>query len=104
MAKVIWTEPAIEDVRAIVEHVANDSARYAERLGTGLVEAPRQIETFPHSGRIVPEFDDSGIRELIFGSYRLIYVLREEACYITAVIHASRDIIRHLSPGDWQIE
>src|SRR3972149_10970055 len=54
-------------------------------------------------GRTVPEFKDEYIRELIYGSYRIIYLIRNDDCYISAVIHGSRDILRHLKPGDWDI-
>ena len=53
---------------------------------------------------MLPEFEDANIRELIYGSYRIIYLVREEGCHIVAVVHASRDIVRHLSQADWDIE
>ena len=103
MAEAVWTEPGLNDLREIIEYIALDSPVYAERLGTRIVEAPRQLIEFPESGRIVPEFSDSTIRELIYGAYRIIYVIRPEACYITSVIHGSRDILQHMKPGDWDI-
>ena len=104
MAKVIWTEPALEDLSSVVHHIARDSPTYAARLGTSIVQAPRRLEDFPLSGRIVPEFSDENIRELIVGSYRLVYTVRPEACYVVAIIHGSRDIPRHLTPEDWENE
>ena len=103
MGKVIWADPALKDLHDIIKHIAEDSPVYAERFGLQVVESPRRLEQFPYWGRIVPEFKDENIRELIYGSYRIIYVFRYEACYITAVIHGSRDILRHLKPGDWDI-
>jgi plasmid stabilization system protein ParE len=103
MAKVIWTEPALNDLLSLIQHIAEDSPAYAERFGIRVVEAPRRLEQFPLSGRIVPEFKDENIRELIYGHYRIIYLIRNNICYITAVIHGSRDIIRHLEPGEWDV-
>ena len=103
MGKVIWTEPALEDLRSIIDHIAEDSLVYAERFGVRVVEAPRRLAHFPYSGRMVPEFKDENIRELIFGSYRLIYLIRQSVCYIVAIIHGSRDILRHLEPGNWDV-
>ena len=103
MGKVIWTDPALKDLRDIIEHIAEDSPVYAERFGLHVVESPRRLEQFPYCGRIVPEFNDENIRELIYGSYRIIYVIRHGDCYITAVIHGSRDILRHSKPGEWDI-
>ncbi len=103
MAKVIWTSPALKDVREIIDFIAQDSHVYAERVGTKLIQSPRRLSLLPFSGRIVPEFSDESIREIIYSSYRVIYKLYKKDCYIVAVIHASRDIIRHIEPGEWEI-
>jgi plasmid stabilization system protein ParE len=103
MAKVIWTTPALNDLREIIEFIAQDSSVYAERVGMRIVSAPRFLETFPHSGRIVPEFSDESIRELIYGSYRIVYKIYKSDCFITAIIHASRDFIKHVQPGEWDV-
>lgn len=68
MGKVIWTDPALKDLHDIIEHIAEDSPVYAERFGLQVVESPRRLEQFPYCGRIVPEFNDENIRELIYGS------------------------------------
>lgn len=103
MAKVIWTEPALNDLLDVIKHIAKDSPIYAERFGLRVVEAPRHLMQFPACGRVVPEFNEENIRELIYGAYRIIYLIREDSCYITAVIHGSRDILLHLKPGEWDI-
>lgn len=103
MAKVIWTQPALNCLHDIIAHIAEDSSIYAEKFGICVVEAPRRLEQFPYCGRIVPEFEDETIRELIYGSYRIIYLIRHDVCYITAIIHGSRDILRHLKSGDWDV-
>lgn len=103
MAKIIWTEPALNDLRDIIDYIAKDSFVYAERFGIRVVEAPKRLEQFPLSGRIVPEFNAKNIRELIYNSYRIIYLVRKKVCYVVAVIHGSRDILTHLKPGEWDV-
>jgi plasmid stabilization system protein ParE len=45
----------------------------------------------PLSGRIVPEFEQENIREIIKGSYRIIYrVLSENEVNILTVFHSSQ--------------
>ena len=104
MAEVIWTEPALKDLHDLIEYIARDSAVYAERFGIRVVHAPRRLEHAPLSGRMVPEFNDQTIRELIYGSYRIIYKVKEQACFIVAIIHGSRVILEHLTPGEWEVE
>ena len=101
MVKIIWTEPALDDIHSIMEFIAQDSVYYADATARGIFNAPKRVKKFPLSGRIVPEFCDTTIREIIFGSYRVIYKVHDSNCFVVAVIHASRDIIRHLTPDDW---
>ena len=104
MAEVIWTEPALKDLHDLIEYIARDSAVYAERFGIRVVRALRRLEDAPLSGRMVPEFNDQTIRELIYGSYRIIYKVKEQVCFIVAIIHGSRVILEHLTPGEWEVE
>jgi hypothetical protein len=41
---------------------------------------------------------------MIYGSYRIIYVKKQHICFIVAVVHSSRDLIRLLQPGEWDIK
>ncbi|HET7057834.1 MAG TPA: type II toxin-antitoxin system RelE/ParE family toxin [Nitrospiraceae bacterium] len=103
MAKIIWTGPALKDLEVIARYIAVDSPRYAERFAKRLVRAPKVLKRHPQLGRVVPEFNRACTRELIYASYRIVYEIRDTDCFITAVIHASRDLMRHYSPGEWDI-
>lgn len=50
-------------------------------------------------GRVVPEFSDTNIRELLIRDYRLIYKIEETCIIIIALIHGKRDLNRL-----WEIE
>ncbi|MGM0539773.1 MAG: type II toxin-antitoxin system RelE/ParE family toxin [Thermodesulfobacteriota bacterium] len=39
--------------------------------------AVERLTSFPNSGRIVPEIRDPVIREIVFGSYRIIYRVKD---------------------------
>ncbi len=88
--RVIWTRQAVEDVEAIKVYVARDSERYAALLVERLVAAVGRLESFPHSGRVVPEVGDEALREVIYGNYRLVYRLQAETAEIVTVYHAAR--------------
>lgn len=103
MAKVVWTGPALRDLEVIVRYIAMDSPRYAERFSKRLVQASRVLKEYLSLGRMVPEYQLPNLRELIHGAYRIIYEIREDTCYIEAVIHASRDLMRHYEPGQWDV-
>lgn len=48
MAEVIWTEPALDDLKNTVEYISRDSKVYAERFTTRVIEAARRLEHFPY--------------------------------------------------------
>ena len=92
MVKVIWTEFAIEDLRLIHEYISKDSQRYADRFIEKLIERVDQLESFPNSGRVVPEFNLQTIRELIEGNYRIIYKTSTTQIAIVRIHHAARQL------------
>jgi len=57
--KVAWSPEAIEDLESIAEYIGRDSEFYAHAVATRIVEMARSMESFPRSGRVVPELGDS---------------------------------------------
>jgi len=62
---------------------------YAKQMVDRLTRRSEQLGQFPQSGRMVPEYASEEIREVIEGSYRLIYRLRSDRIDIIAVIHSA---------------
>lgn len=62
-------------------------------------ETFEQIAAFPASGRMVPEFEREEIREVIEGSYRMIYYIKPEQIDVLAVIHGSQQITEDYRPS-----
>jgi addiction module RelE/StbE family toxin len=73
MVKVVWTDFALHDLDDIGEYIAKDSERYAKVVIQNLFESTDLLESHPKAGRIVPEFKNKNIRELIRGSFRIVY-------------------------------
>jgi toxin ParE1/3/4 len=71
--QVVLSPRAIEDLRDIVLYIAPDRTAAAQRLGLALIEKTKVLAAFPLSGRIVPEFGNQRIRELILSPYRIVY-------------------------------
>ncbi len=92
MVKLIWTEFALEDLRLIHEYISLDSELYADRFIEKLLKRVDQLEHFPKSGRVVPEFNSESIRELIEGNYRIVYKISTNQVAIVRVHHAARQL------------
>ncbi len=90
--KVHWTNTAIDQLVSIYDYVAQTSKPYADRLVDKLTRRSEQIAAFPLAGRIVPEFKDEGIREVIERPYRIIYRIKVDQIDILAVIHGAQDL------------
>ncbi len=75
--KVVLAPRAIDDLRDIVLYVAPDRPEAAKRLGLALIDKTKLLSQFPFSGRVVPEFGDEMIRELILKPYRIVYRIDE---------------------------
>jgi toxin ParE1/3/4 len=90
--RVHWTNTAIEHLVSIYEYVAHDSKPYAERLVDKLTRRSEQIATFPLSGRIVPEYKNENIREVIERPYRIIYLIKVDQIDILAVVHGTQEL------------
>jgi toxin ParE1/3/4 len=78
MATLIWTEPAVADLEEIGQFIAKDNPAAAEKVGSKIIREAENVAAFPRLGRIVPEFGDPQIREVISQSYRVIYKFDEE--------------------------
>jgi len=96
MTPLIWTRRAIEDVQSIRQFIAQDSPHYAELVRQQLIAAVERLSTFAQSGRVVPEANNPAIREVIQGSYRIVYRLIHGEIHILTVHHAAR--LLHLEP------
>jgi toxin ParE1/3/4 len=71
--QIILAPRAIRDLEAIVRYIAVDNSVAAVRLGQALISKAKTVGQFPESGRVVPEFDDASIREVIYNHYRIVY-------------------------------
>lgn len=73
MVKINWSELSISDLKSIHDYISQDSKRYASITINKIYHRAQLLIEQPLLGRIVPEFNDSNIRELIIGNYRLVY-------------------------------
>ena len=92
--KVHWTDTALSHLDAIYSYIAQDSEIYAKRMVDRLTKRSEQIADFPFSGRSLPEYEMNQIREVIEGSYRIIYYVKPDQIDVLAVIHGAQDLAR----------
>lgn len=90
--RVAWAETAWRDLERIADHIAEDSQGYAAAFVRRIRDRAGSLDEMAERGRVVPELDQSTVRELVVGSYRLIYEIDEGNVYVLALIHGARDL------------
>jgi plasmid stabilization system protein ParE len=89
---VHWTDTALRHLEAIYRYIAQDSSAYAKRMVDRLTRRSQQIAEFPLSGRMVPEYQTTQIREVVEGPDRIIYYIKPGQIDVLGVIHGAQNI------------
>jgi toxin ParE1/3/4 len=90
--EIVWTLRATADLESIVEYIFRDSEFYATAVARELIAAARSLTTFAERGRMVPEFEDPTVREIIVRHYRLIYRVKPQRIEVLRIIHGAQQI------------
>jgi len=72
-------------------------------LSSDWFTAAEALRSSPFVGRVVPEYGRHELRELIIGSYRLVYLVRADEVIVVRVVHGARDFRRALGREPWRI-
>lgn len=88
--KVVWTEQAWRRLIEIEEYIAKDDAKAAARFVDILIDRGDALSVHADRGRRLPELPDSGLRELIVGSYRIVYRRTRDSVEVLTVFEGHR--------------
>jgi addiction module RelE/StbE family toxin len=88
--RLSWRERALDDVENLRDYIASDNTFYAEVFINRIIDVAEKLIKYPKMGRIVPEYGDDNIREVLYRDYRIIYEIMNGELYIVTVIHGSR--------------
>ncbi len=71
--KIVWSPLALQKLSDIADKIALDKPLASLKWAENVFEEVDRLESFPLSGRSVPELNNDQYRELIIGNYRVIY-------------------------------
>jgi toxin ParE1/3/4 len=95
MVQIKWTFQAKDYLKSIADYIRLDSIKYAQLQISRIRSRTQILKTQPNAGRLVPEFENPKIRELIEGSYRVVYkVVSKEQIDILTIHHTARDMTK----------
>lgn len=92
--ELTWSPAARLDLKEIIAYIAEDDPIAGQKFIRSLFRAVERLPVFPESGRVVPEFKDATIREIIHRPCRVVYRIkaRQNLIEIARVWHAARGI------------
>lgn len=96
MAEIIWTEPALSDLKEVADYIALDKFDAARKLVKKVFSTVDRLEQFPESGRIPPELENSRYREVIVGPCRVFYRIDKDQVYILYLMRGERQLRTYL--------
>ena len=96
MIELVWSPRAVRDLQAIRAFISQDSPVYAQLTLQRIAAKVERLRRFPDSGRIVPERQSFGLREVVVGNYRVVYRRATDVVQIVTVFHGSRNAEREL--------
>jgi len=91
--KVIWSNPAITDLKEICDYIAKRDPTAALKVGQGILEHVCLLESFPLIGPPYPRGSRGDLREIVFRKWRIFYEADEAArrVEILHIRHSARD-------------
>jgi plasmid stabilization system protein ParE len=90
--QLIWSPSARLDLKELVAYISESRPEAARRFVRKVFDGVAHLAEFPESGRVVPEFDQRDLREVIRRPCRIVYRIKQEAgvVEIVRVWHAAR--------------
>lgn len=96
MAEIVWTEPALEDLDEIAQHIALDKLNAAQSLIRAVFKRIDLLGQSPNTRRKIPELSPSKYKEVIVGPCRVFYRYIEDSVYILHVMRVERELRKYL--------
>lgn len=91
--KVTLAESAVRDLEDIVAHYEKVGApNVGAELVARILDRIESLNEFPDLGRVVPEFENQYLRELIEAPFRIVYRRDKERVRIVRVWRSERSL------------
>lgn len=91
-ARVRWSRKALAELAEVRDYIERDSSANAGPVIRQIAADARRLERYPLSGRIIKEWNNPARREVIVGSYRLMYRVMGTQVIVFGVRHTRRRV------------
>lgn len=90
MARLIWTEPALQDLEQIADYIALDDPMAAKRLVRKVFTEAELLQDFPEMCPVPHDLPDSRYRHLVVSPLRIFYRIHADSVFIVYVMRSER--------------
>ncbi|MGB0204276.1 MAG: type II toxin-antitoxin system RelE/ParE family toxin [Neptuniibacter sp.] len=88
---ISFSKSAIEDLKAIKEYYSEQGVpQIGQDFVAAIVEHIETLTTHPDVDRVVPEFNEESIRELIHAPFRVVYLRESKSINIVRIWRSER--------------
>jgi len=96
MVAIEWTDEAVFWLKEIHDYIAQDNKKVAKRISKEIYNKVQILATFPKIGYVYTTEESREIRILLYGHYRIAYLVEEDLISILGVFHGALEIERYL--------
>ena len=97
MANIVWTEEAERWLKDIYDYIVQDNPVAAMKVVEDIYERAQVLASFPQIGHKYRTEPDGEIRLLLYGHYRIAYLIRGRGRIdIIGVFHGALEIDSYL--------
>ena len=96
MAEIRWSHEADQWLKEIYEYIAQDNPTAAGKVLSGIYEKAQLLSDFPEIGYKYREEEEGEIRILLYGHYRIAYLITDGPIDILGVFHGALKIEKYL--------
>ncbi len=97
MAEIVWTAQAAECLDQVFGWIEKDNREAAVGVVTGIYSKVQLLKNQPRIGSRYLGIEDREVREILYGHYRIPYLIRsEELIEILGVFHSAMRIEEYL--------
>lgn len=86
MARIIWTEPALNELDEIADYISLDNPEAAKKLVRSAFTRIDHLASHPKSGKLIEEIEGSVYREVVLSPCRIFYRQEGEIVFIVHII------------------
>lgn len=84
--KISFSQSAVDDLKGIKAYYLEQGVpQIGQNFVVSIIEHVESLSSHPDIDRVVPEFNDAAIRELIHAPFRIVYLRENESLKVIRV-------------------